>query len=87
MTKKDDLYDKALKDFDVKLDRRLTLSQLQDQMARLEQEQKDPQKEIPKLKPKRVRNVITGNEFDYHELFAGDPDLQVIEWEEEDGND
>jgi hypothetical protein len=35
------------------------------------------------MRPKTVRNIITGNVFSYDDLFKGNPDLEVIEWEEE----
>jgi hypothetical protein len=82
MTTKDELYKKAKKDFDVKLDRRMTLSQLQDQMARLEKERDCPTPEKKEPKPVRVRNIVTGNEFSYDPIWKGNPDLQVIEWED-----
>jgi hypothetical protein len=82
MTTKDELYKKAKKDFDVKLDRRMTLSQLQDQMARLTKERDNPTPEKKEPKPVRVRNIVTGNEFSYDPIWKGNPDLQVIEWEE-----
>ncbi len=82
MTTKDELYKKAKKDFDVKLDRRMTLAQLQDQMARLEKERDNPTPEKKQPKPVRVRNIVTGNEFDYDPIWKGNPDLQVIEWDD-----
>lgn len=85
-TKKDDLYQEALDQHDVKLDRRLSLDQLQDQVRRLQAAKNNPQPERKAPVPKRVKNVITGNIFEYNELFAGNPDLQVIEWEEDDGD-
>lgn len=85
-TKKDDLYQEALEQHDVKLDRRLSLDQLQDQVRRLQAAKDKPQPERKAPVPKRVKNVITGNIFEYNELFAGNPDLQVIEWEEDDGD-
>jgi hypothetical protein len=85
-TKKDEIFEKAQDEFGTKLDRRLTLSQLEDQMKSLARDKKNPPKEIEKLIPKTVKNVITGNVFDYNPLFKGNPDLQVIEWENTDGN-
>ena len=85
-TKKDELFEKAKSEFGQKLDRRLTLSQLEDQVARMQQEKDNPTPEKPKVRPSKVRNVITGNVFDYDDLFAGNPDLQVIEWEDAVGN-
>ena len=85
-TKKDDLYQEALEQHDVKLDRRLSLDQLQEQVNRLQQAKDNPKAERKAPVPKRVKNVITGNIFEYNELFAGNPDLQVIEWETDDGD-
>jgi hypothetical protein len=82
MTTKDELYNKAKKDFDVKLDRRMTLSQLQDQMTRLGKERDNPTPKKIQPKPVRVRNIVTGNEFDYDPIWKGNPDLQVIEWDD-----
>ena len=81
-TKKDELFEKAQAEFGNKLDRRLSLADLEDQVSRMEQLQKEPVVEPPKLIPAKVQNIITGNVFEYNELFAGNPDLQVIEWVE-----
>lgn len=82
-TNKDEVYEQALNQFGMKLDRRLKLSDLQDQLQRLETERDNPTP-APKVKrPKTVRNIITGNVFSYDDLFKGNPDLEVIEWEEE----
>ena len=90
-TKKDELFDKAQAEYGKKLDRRLSLADLEDQVSRMEQMKNDPPVEAPKLVPAKVQNVITGNIFEYNELFAGNPDLQVIEWvsveETDNGND
>ena len=80
-TPKDELYQEVKDEFDVQVDRRLSLDQLQDQQNRMRAERANPTPEKKVLVPKRVRNVITGNEFDYTALFKGNPDLQVIEWE------
>lgn len=85
-TKKDDLYQEALEQHNVKLDRRLSLDQLQDQVSRLQEAKNNPQPERKAPVPKTVKNVITGNVFEYNELFAGNPDLHVIEWETDDGD-
>tara|TARA_R110002153_G_scaffold41563_3_gene118520 strand:- start:3085 stop:3366 length:282 start_codon:yes stop_codon:yes gene_type:complete len=82
-TKKDDLFDIAQAQYGKKLDRRLSLADLQDQVSRLEQLKDEPQVVAPSLIPSKVQNVVTGNVFEYHELFAGNPDLQIIEWAEE----
>lgn len=86
-TTKDELYERAISEFDVKLDRRLKLSDLEDQLKRLERERDDPTPKPKIRKPKTVKNIFTGNVFSYSELFAGNPDLEVIEWENEDAND
>ena len=81
-TTKDQIFEDAKEKFDVTLDRRLKLSDLQEQYAKLESG-KARKKSKPKIrKPKRVKNIFTGNEFDYSEYFKGDPDLEVIEWED-----
>lgn len=86
-TEKDDLYIEAKEKFDVTLDRRATLAELQDQVDRLRKNGKQPEKVLPARMPKKLRNVITGNVFDYDPLFAKNPDLEVIEWEVADGHD
>lgn len=86
-TEKDDLYIEAKEQFDVTLDRRATLAELQDQVDRLRKNGKQPDKVLPARMPKKLRNVITGNVFDYDPLFAKNPDLEVIEWEVADGHD
>ena len=86
-TNKDEVYEQALNQFGMKLDRRLKLSDLQDQLQRLEKERDDPTPALKVMRPKTVRNIVTGNVFSYDDLFAGNPDLEVIEWEEADGDD
>lgn len=85
-TKKDDIFQRASADFGKKLDRRLTLAQLEEQLKQLERDQKNPPKEAEELIPKRVQNVITGNIFEYNAIFKNNPDLQIIEWENTDGD-
>ena len=85
-TKKDDVFIQAKEDFGVKLDRRLTLSQLEEQLQQLAKNKANPQPEEPQLVPKRVKNVITGNEFEYDPIFKNNPDLQIIEWETDNGD-
>ena len=85
-TKKDEIFAKAKDDFDVNLDRRLTLKQLEEQVEQLAKNKVNPPVEETALIPKRVRNVITGNEFDYNPIFKNNPDLLVIEWENNHGN-
>lgn len=85
-TEKDQIFEEAKEKFDVKLDRRLKLSELQDQLARLEDEKENPVA-APKIRtPKTLRNIFTGNEFSYDPIFGNNPDLEVIEWETEDGD-
>ena len=85
-TKKDDVFIQAKEDFGVKLDRRLTLSQLEEQLQQLAKNKANPQPEQKQLIPKRVKNVITGNEFEYNPIFKNNPDLQIIEWEADNGD-
>lgn len=84
-TKKDAIFLKAKEEYDVKLDRRLTLAQLEEQVNRLAEDKANPKPIEKELVPKRVRNVITGNEFDYNPIFKNNPDLLVIEWETDNG--
>ncbi|HAW74127.1 MAG TPA: hypothetical protein DCW74_00145 [Alteromonas australica] len=86
-TAKDNLYIEAKEEFNVKLDRRSTLADLQDQMDRLRKNGKQPEKVLPARVPKKLRNVVTGNLFDYDPLFAKNPDLEIVEWETADGDD
>ena len=85
-TKKDEVFIQAKEDFGVKLDRRLTLSQLEEQLQQLAKNKPNPQPEEKDLVPKRVKNVITGNEFEYNPIFKNNPDLQIIEWETDNGD-
>jgi len=84
-TKKDEIFLQAKVDYNVKLDRRLTLAQLEEQVQRLAEDKANPKPVEKELVPKRVRNVITGNEFDYNPIFKNNPDLLVIEWETDNG--
>lgn len=84
-TKKDEIFLQAKEDYNVKLDRRLTLAQLEEQVQRLAEDKANPKPIEKELAPKRVRNVITGNEFDYNPIFKNNPDLLVIEWETDNG--
>ena len=85
-TKKDDVFIQAKEDFGIQLDRRLTLAQLEEQMQQLAKNKANPQPAQKELVPKRVKNVITGNEFEYNPIFKNNPDLQIIEWETENGD-
>ena len=79
---KDELFEKAKAEFNVKLDRRMKLVDLESQYERLKKERDKPTPK-PKLKqPKTVRNVFTGHKFAYSPHFKGLSDLEVIEWEE-----
>ncbi len=80
------MFIQAKEDFGVKLDRRLTLSQLEEQLQQLAKNKANPQPEQKQLIPKRVKNVITGNEFEYNPIFKNNPDLQIIEWETDNGD-
>lgn len=86
-TEKDDLYIEAKEEFSVTLDRRATLADLQDQMDRLRKNGKQPEKVLPARMPKKLRNVVTGNVFDYDPIFAKNSDLEIVEWETLDGDD
>jgi hypothetical protein len=54
-------------------------------VQRLAEDKANPKPIEKELVPKRVRNVITGNEFDYNPIFKNNPDLLVIEWETDNG--
>lgn len=86
-TEKDDLYIEAKEAFGITLDRRQTLGDLQDQMDRIRKTGKQPEEVLPARMPKKLRNIVTGNVFDYDPLFAKNPDLEIIEWEVADGHD
>ena len=86
-TKKDQIFAEATKDFGVQLDRRMTCADLYDQLERLKTSGVDTDTAAtPEQVPKRVRNIITGNEFAYDPVWAKHPDLLIIEWEQTDGN-
>jgi len=85
-TKKDEAFYSSQGDFGVKLDRRLTLAQLEEQLQQLAKNKANPQPVEKELVPKRVKNVITGNEFEYNPIFKNNPDLQIIEWETDNGD-
>ena len=86
-TTKDEIFAEAKEKFDVELDRRMKLSDLKEQLKKLEEGQ-ELVAEAPKVRvPKTVRNIFTGNVMAYNEYFAGNPDLEIIEWEDSDGND
>ena len=60
-TKKDELFDKAQVEYGKKLDRRMSLADLQDQVNRLEILKDEPEVPTPTLIPSKVKNVVTGN--------------------------
>jgi len=86
-TKKDQVFEEAKDKFQVKLDRRLTLDQLNEQLKQLQRTGGKPVEAERMPVPKLVKNVITGNVFEYNPIFKNNPDLQIIEWETPNGND
>ena len=81
-TTKDEIFAEAKEKFDVELDRRMKLSDLKEQLKKLEEGQ-ELVAEAPKVRvPKTVRNIFTGNVLAYNEYFKGNPDLEIIEWED-----
>jgi hypothetical protein len=86
--KKDDIFEQAQKEFGVKLDRRLKLSDLEDRYELLAREKKNPTPKVKLKYPKVVKNIFTGHEFEYIPQFKGNSSLEVIEWTEvlEDGD-
>lgn len=81
-TTKDQIFAEAKEKFDVELDRRMKLSDLKEQLKKLEEGQVMVE-EAPKVRvPKTVRNIFTGNVLAYNEYFKGNPDLEIIEWED-----
>ena len=84
---KDEIFEDAKENFDVELDRRMKLSELKEQWKKLDEGQSLVE-DAPKMRvPKTVRNIFTGNVLAYNEFFKGNPDLEIIEWEDSDGND
>jgi len=84
---KDEIFEDAKENFDVELDRRMKLSDLKEQWKKLDEGQTLVE-DAPKMRvPKTVKNIFTGNVFAYNEYFKGNPDLEIIEWEDSDGND
>lgn len=82
-TKKDEIFEQAQEEFGVKLDRRLKLSDLENQYQLLSKEKANPTPKLKFRQPKRVKNFRTGHEFDYIPEFKGNANLEVIEWHEE----
>ena len=84
---KDEIFEDAKANHDVELDRRMKLSDLKEQWKKLEEGQ-EMAEDAPKMRvPKTVRNIFTGNVLAYNEYFKGNPDLEIIEWEDGDGDD
>lgn len=83
---KDEIFEDAKANHDVELDRRMKLSDLKEQWKKLEEGQ-EMAEDAPKMRvPKTVRNIFTGNVLAYNEYFKGNPDLEIIEWEDGDGD-
>ena len=83
---KDEIFEDAKANHDVELDRRMKLSELKEQWKKLEEGQ-EMAEDAPKMRvPKTVRNIFTGNVLAYNEHFKGNPDLEIIEWEDGDGD-
>jgi len=87
-TAKDELYETALNDFGVKLDRRQKLSDLEEQVRVMKDTKSNPKAEpvAKERKPKTVKHIVTGNTFCWQPFHKGNADLEVIEWETEDGD-
>ena len=82
----DEIFEDAKANHDVELDRRMKLSDLKEQWKKLEEGQ-EMAEDAPKMRvPKTVRNIFTGNVLAYNEYFKGNPDLEIIEWEDGDGD-
>jgi|688.fasta_scaffold991309_2 hypothetical protein len=82
---KDELFDFALKQFGVTIDKRRRLEELQAQVAKY---QTIGARTKPKVMPGErvpafVRNIRTGVVWPWNPLYKGNPDLEVIEWEPE----
>lgn len=83
--RKDELYKEAMDLFNVKLDRRLKLEELEEQFVRLKNNANEPtvEDETEGRVPRTIRNVITGNTFGFLPNWESNPNLEVIEWETE----
>jgi len=82
-TKKDELYESVLKECGIKLDRRKSLVQMQEQAELVRERAKNPPKEEKIKKPLRCRNIRTGLEMNWHPLYEGNNDLEIIKWHED----
>lgn len=85
-TAKDDLYEKAKAEFNVKLDRRMKLVDLEEQVRTLEKNKLNPPPKVKVRQPKTLKHIVTGHTFGYDKVFAGNPNLEIIEWEDDDGD-
>lgn len=81
---KDELEAYARKSLAFEIDKRRKLDDLVEQVKGLEKMKGQPKKEEkPKgeRKPKTVRHIKTGIEWAWNDLYQGNADLEVIEWE------
>ena len=83
--RKDELYKEAMELFNVKLDRRLKLEELEEQFVRLQNNTVDKavEEETETRRPRTLRNIVTGNTFGLLPNWESNPNLEVIEWETE----
>ena len=79
---KDELETFARENYAFEIDKRRRLDDLVEQVKGLAVMKAKP-KEKPKGErvPKRVRNLMTGVEWDWNPIYKGNADLEVIEWE------
>lgn len=80
---KDELDIYARDNFGVELDKRRRIDDLVEHVKVLIANKGEPVKEEVKAerKPKKVRHIKTGVEWFWNDLYKGNPDLEVIEWE------
>lgn len=83
-TRKDEIFEEAKEKFDTKLDRRLSLEAMEEQLNGLKKtpKVKEAKKDVKKV-PKTIRNIKTGNTFGPLPNWESNPNLEVIEWETE----
>lgn len=83
-TRKDEIFEEAKEKFDTKLDRRLSLEAMEEQLNGLKKKPKvkEAKKDVKKV-PKTIRNTKTGNTFGPLPNWESNPNLEVIEWETE----
>ena len=86
-TAKDDLYEKAKAEFNITLDRRMKLVDLEEQVRTLEKNKLNPPPKPVVRRPKTLQHIVTGYKFSYDKCFAGNPNLEIVEWEEDDNGD